>query len=153
MRARTRNTVMALFLVAIGVGLICSGAETWCLHRTLERDGIEATALVTGKQRSGKVNPFTIDYRFRDTRGLERDGRQNVGERLYDAVAPGTVINIRQSRADPGRNAADLARLQSHAGDKLFGGGFSLLLGSLLLWFLRRSSDENEPKAAHLQKL
>jgi hypothetical protein len=93
---------------ALLVAPVSAAWDGWTYH-LLTTEGVEATAVVTGKTRSSRRSTtYTIEYRFRDTAGGVRSGSQRVGYKAYAGLAYGQRIPIVYSRSNPDFSAAYL---------------------------------------------
>jgi hypothetical protein len=93
---------------ALLVAPVSAAWDGWTYHQ-LTTDGVNTTAVVTGKARtSRRSTSYTIEYRFRDGAGRTRSGSQRIGYKSYSHLRHGQRIEIVYNRSNPHFNAAYL---------------------------------------------
>ncbi len=83
--------------------------KEWLVWRSLEKDGLETSAVITDiypkLKRPGKST--FVSYRYEDSDNKSHTGKQWVITSNYNALAPGLYIPVRYLRSKPAISAVE----------------------------------------------
>jgi len=141
--------------VLIGAIVIAVGYRMGSQGRMLEADGMEASAIVTGKsvtkRRGGSgtsaTNEYSVRYQFEVGNERHRD-RKIVSRSFYDSVEAGDTVPARYLPSDPAINEIQPGRLRAGSRIAMGIGVLFVLLGGGMMFLPRKVKKPAQASAA-----
>jgi len=141
--------------VLIGAIVMTIGFWMGSQGRMLQADGLEASAVVTGKsvakRRSGSgtsaTNEYSVRYQFKVGNERHQD-RKIVSRSFYDSVETGDTVPVRYLASDPAINEIEPGRLRAASRIAMGIGVLFVLFGGGMLFLPRKVRKPAQADAA-----